>query len=245
MSDRDHDTDQGTLGAGEPIFKIRDLEKTFALPGGKRLSVLNGLSLDVARSELLVIQGKSGIGKSTLLHLLGLLDRPDSGVIEFEGREVSNAALRRRARLRARRISFVFQFYYLLPEFTAAENVMVPGKISESVLGWMGARRGASERAMELLDSVGIADRASHRPNQLSGGERQRVALARALFNEPAVLLCDEPTGNLDVKTSDAIHSLLARLNEKTGQTMIVVTHDPGLSDYAGRVVDLVDGRIE
>lgn len=236
---------QQDLAAKPLVFSVRNLEKSFALPSGGRLEVLKGASLEIQRGEFLVIEGKSGIGKSTLLHLLGLLDRPDRGEIIFEGQEVGSARLGMRAKLRATRIGFVFQFYYLLPEFTALENIMLPGKIEHSMFAWLKRRDEATERAMELLESVGIADRAKHYPNQLSGGERQRVALARALFNKPAVMLCDEPTGNLDVKTSDSIHRLLSDLNRETGQTMVVVTHDTGLAQYAQRVVRLEDGQFQ
>ena len=220
----------------ELVFHVRDLKRSYPLPRGGRL--------DVRRGEFVVLRGKSGIGKSTLLHLLGMLDRPDGGTLVLEGRDVTRAGTGRRAALKARRIGFVFQFYHLLPEFTALENVLVPGTIARSVGAWLPFRREARRRAAELLGRVGIADRADHLPAQLSGGERQRVALARALFNRPAILLCDEPTGNLDVATSESVHALLGEVNRELGQTVIVVTHDPGLEPYASRVIHLEDGKI-
>ena len=226
------------------VYTCRGLTKSYPLPGGGMLPVLQGLDFEVEQGELVVIQGRSGIGKSTFLHLLGLLDRPDSGEIVFEGKRVETASLGRRAAVRAARIGFVFQFFYLLPEFTALENVMIPGTISRSVISWVRYRKQGRARALELLDAVGLADRSKHRPQQLSGGERQRVAIARALFNRPAVLLCDEPTGNLDVRTSEHVQDLFARLNATTGQTMIIVTHDEGMARHAGRVVHMENGRI-
>ncbi|MCA9322372.1 MAG: ABC transporter ATP-binding protein [Planctomycetes bacterium] len=227
----------------DAVFRIQGLTRRYPLPGGGYLPVLRGVDLEVRPGELLVIQGRSGIGKSTLLHIMGLLDHADEGTLIFEGQDLGGASLSRRAATRASRIGFVFQFFYLLPEFTAFENVMVPGQIKHSVMGWMRHRSRARERALQVLDAVGLADRARHRPQQLSGGERQRVALARALFNEPAVLLCDEPTGNLDVKTSEYVHELLARLNRDTGQTMVIVTHDEAMTAHADRVVHIEDGR--
>ncbi|MCB9832023.1 MAG: ABC transporter ATP-binding protein [Planctomycetes bacterium] len=227
----------------EPVYRVRGLKKSFAQPNGNRLVVLEDADLDVHHGEFLLVRGKSGIGKSTFLHILGLLDRADSGSLIFAGEDVLKASRRRRAELRASSIGFVFQFFHLLPEFSALENLLLSGKVRHGPLAWSRRRGEAQERARELLDLVGLADRADHRPNQLSGGERQRVALARAMFNEPRILLCDEPTGNLDVKTSEAMHELLAELHARTGQTLIVVTHDPSLMRYAGRCVDLVSGR--
>ena len=225
------------------MMSLRGISKSYATPRG-RLSILDDLNLDVYESEFLLIEGPSGVGKSTLLHLMGLLDRPDSGEVIVDGVDLARASRRRRAAMRARRVAFVFQFFHLLPELTAQDNVMLPGMITNSVLSWFGARRGARERAEELLEEVGLKERMKHRPHQLSGGERQRVALARALFSRPALVLCDEPTGNLDVGTSEEMHALLARLNDETGQTMVVVTHDLGLSRYAQRTVRLEDRRI-
>lgn len=227
----------------EIVYSLCGICKGYSMAGG-RLEVLRGIDLDVRQSELLVIQGKSGVGKSTLLHIMGLLDHPDAGTVSLEGEDVTHASRRKLARLRATRISFVFQFFHLLPEFTALENVRMPGMISSGPLAWRSVRGEAREKAEHFLEAVGLADRAGHRPNQLSGGERQRVALARALFSEPAMVLCDEPTGNLDIRTSDAIHELLARINDETGQTMVVVTHDAGLANYASRVTSITGSGV-
>ncbi|MFT7618801.1 MAG: lipoprotein-releasing system ATP-binding protein [Planctomycetota bacterium] len=227
---------------GELVYSVRGLSKSFTLPSGEKLQVLKGANLEVRREEFLLIKGQSGIGKSTFLHILGLLDRADGGQLLLDGVDVQKLSRKARARTRAEKIGFVFQFYHLLPEFTALENIMVPGKIEFGPIAWMKNRAQAKERAEYLLNLVGISERADHRPNQLSGGERQRVALARALFNQPSIMLCDEPTGNLDVKTSDAIHELIAKLAAETGQTMIVVTHDPSLEAYASKVLSLTDG---
>ncbi len=224
------------------VYEVRDLCKSFPLPNGERLMVLKEAHLEVKRGEFLLIKGQSGIGKSTFLHILGLLDRADRGTLLLDGIDVQGLSRGGRARTRAEKIGFVFQFYHLLPEFTALENILVPGKIELGPLAWLKQKKEARERARWLLELVGIVDRADHRPNQLSGGERQRVALARALFNRPSIMLCDEPTGNLDVKTSDAMHELIARLAAETGQTMIVVTHDPNLESYASRVLALSEG---
>jgi lipoprotein-releasing system ATP-binding protein len=225
------------------VYRLRGVAKTYPSPV-RPIQVLRDLDLDVAAGDFLVIEGKSGIGKTTLLHIMGLLDRPDSGVLDFEGEDVGRASSGRRAALRAERVTFVFQFYHLLPEFTAAENVLLPSMITHGLLSWRAEKKKFVERARRLLELVGVGHRATHRPKHLSGGERQRVALARALFNQPAVVLCDEPTGNLDVRTTDEIHELLVRLNAETGQTFVVVTHDPGLADMAKRVVRLEDGKL-
>jgi lipoprotein-releasing system ATP-binding protein len=231
--------------AAEVVLSVKDLQKKFHLPNGGELTVLDGVSIDVHSGEFLVIHGKSGIGKSTFLHILGLLDHADSGQIMFGNENLEVASRRRRAAFRAQKIGFVFQFYHLLPEFTALENILLAGQIARSPMQWLREKASYRERAFELLNLMGISDRAQHTPNQLSGGERQRVALARAMFNEPDILLCDEPTGNLDVKTSDAIHQLLSDVNQKTGQTMVIVTHDVSLQPEGCRVVDLVDGCFE
>ena len=225
------------------VYDVRGLRKSWAMPSGEALVILDGADLTIRRNEFLLIQGKSGIGKSTFLHILGLLDGAESGELFLDSIDVLKVSRRRRAMMRVEKIGFVFQFYHLLPEFTALENVLIPGKIKHGLLSWQSKKKEAREKAAYLLDLVGMSARTKHKPNQLSGGERQRVALARALFNDPSILLCDEPTGNLDVKTSRAIHDLLAELSQKTKQTMIVVTHDQGMADYATRVMSLEDGR--
>lgn len=238
---------QGARGEGQQspaALQARELHKSY-LVGGRPLHVLKGVDLDVYEGEILAIVGKSGGGKSTLLHVLGMLDQPDRGQIVFEGRDRAGLAAQERAQLRNTVMGFVFQFYHLLPELTALENVMLPSMIQHGVTAWRARRSDARERARALLALVGLGDRSHHRPAQLSGGERQRVAIARALQNQPRFLLCDEPTGNLDGNTARDVQRLLWGLNARQGQTMIVVTHDERLADHASRVVHLVDGRIE
>jgi ABC-type lipoprotein export system ATPase subunit len=188
--------------------------------------------------------GASGSGKSTFLHILGALDIPDSGRVEFAGDDVFGAGRRFRERIRNESIGFVFQFYHLLPELNLLENVLFPAMVRYSVGQWL--RRGSRARAAarEVLDRVGLAERARHRPNELSGGERQRAAIARALVNGPQLLLADEPTGNLDAGTGRGILAVLRELNEN-GQTVVMVTHDPNVASQAHRSVHLVDGRIK
>ncbi len=238
---------QGSRGDGHEspaALRARDLHKSY-LVGGRPLHVLKGVDLDVYEGEILAIVGKSGGGKSTLLHVLGMLDQPDRGQIVFEGRDRAGLAAHERAELRNTVMGFVFQFYHLLAELTALENVMLPSMIQHGVTAWRARRSDARERARALLALVGLGDRSHHRPAQLSGGERQRVAIARALQNQPRFLLCDEPTGNLDGSTAGDVQRLLWGLNARQGQTMIVVTHDERLADHATRVMHLVDGRIE
>lgn len=235
----------GDAISGEPeaVYSLRAVRKSYPVPNG-RLDVLNGVDLDVRRGDFVVIEGKSGVGKTTLLHIMALLDRPDSGSLIFGNEDVAGVSPTRRAAVRAQKIAMVFQFYHLLPELTAIENVMLPGMIANGVRAWKRRKPEFLARAKALLDAVGIGARAAHQPKQLSGGERQRTAIARALFNAPDVVLCDEPTGNLDVKTSDEIHALLLNLNRDAGQTFVVVTHDPDLARLAKRVVRIDDGRL-
>jgi len=209
----------------------------------REIPVLNGIDLAVRKGEFLAVLGQSGAGKSTLLHILGALDRPSSGTVSYGDVDMfalSNWGL---CRLRNRTFGFVFQFYHLLGDFDALENVMLP-----SVMGWngtlFGSRAARRARAAELLGRVGLEDRMRHRPTQLSGGEQQRVAIARALMNDPDVLLFDEPTGNLDTKTSEGIHSLIVELNREEGKTVILVTHEAELAQKAGRIVRIVDGKV-
>ncbi|MCC7138430.1 MAG: ABC transporter ATP-binding protein [Planctomycetes bacterium] len=212
--------------------------------GPHRVEVLKGADLDVSEGEVLAILGSSGSGKSTFLHVLGLLDRADEGTIQFEGRDRASLSSGERAAIRGAAIGFVFQFYHLLPELTALENVLLPTMILRRGGAWRAERAAARARAAAALERVGLAARAGHRPSQLSGGERQRVAIARALQNRPRVLLCDEPTGNLDGRTAADVARLLWDLNAVEGQTLVVVTHDPAIAARAHRVVHLVDGRI-
>ena len=221
-----------------PLVKIRHLHKTF-LHMGRKLHVLKGIDLDIGAAEVVAIVGKSGAGKSTLLHCMGTLDLPTSGTIMLAGKELTGLGGAKLAAIRNETIGFVFQFHHLLPEFNALENVMMPGIIQGR------GRAGLISRAKHLLAEVGLADRESHRPGELSGGEQQRVALARALVLEPKLILADEPTGNLDSGTSDAIHDLFFDINKKHGTTIVVVTHNIAFAQSMPRVVTMLDGRIE
>ncbi|MEL7170584.1 MAG: ABC transporter ATP-binding protein [Bacteroidota bacterium] len=224
------------------LLTARGLTKSYPTAKGP-LTVLGGVDLDVRRGEFVAIVGESGTGKSTLLHLLGALDRPTSGRVSYTdrtGRETDVFAYvdEALASFRGREIGFVFQFHHLLPEFSALENVAMPALIQRTPTAQ------AHERAASLLASMGLADRTDHRPAQLSGGERQRVAIARALMNQPGLVLADEPTGNLDTKTADALHNELRALSREQGQAFVIVTHNPALAALADRVLTLEDGRL-
>jgi lipoprotein-releasing system ATP-binding protein len=216
----------------------RDLSKSFQ-NGGVRIEVLKGVNLDLAIGETVAIVGASGIGKSTLLHILGTLDRPDSGTLEFQGEDVFLFNDFKLAQFRNRTIGFVFQFHHLLPEFSALENAMMPALIN----GF--DKPDASKTAEEILVRVGLQDRLHLRVGKLSGGEQQRVALARALVLKPAMLLADEPTGNLDNTNSDQVHQLVLELNRELSMTLVVVTHNMELASYMSRCVTIVDGRLQ
>ena len=208
--------------------------------GVKSLEVLKGIDLKVVTGEFVVIVGPSGSGKSTLLHLLGGLDEPTEGEVLFRGRNLYSLSDRERAGVRNRAFGFVFQFYHLVPELTALENVMLPGWIANAG----GPAHSTLRQARELLDQVGLQERASHHPAQLSGGEQQRVAIARALINKPGLIFCDEPTGNLDSETGQGILKLLMKMNREQGTTFIVVTHEAAIRTLAGRVLSLKDGQL-
>ena len=225
-----------------PLLSVHGIARTFKM-GGVSLEVLRDVSLELREGEILSIVGRSGSGKSTLLHHIGLLDRPDAGEVRLRGQRMplEGAAA---AGARNRFFGFVFQFYHLLPEFSALENVLMPALIREDMGSWLRQKKELRQRARSLLESVGLKERTKHRPPQLSGGERQRVAIARALMNEPSVLLCDEPTGNLDRQSADSIRDLLWELNRESGQAMIVVTHDASLAAGGHRVQELIDGRL-
>ena len=225
-----------------PILHATGIEKTYRM-GGTDLRVLRGVDCAVHPGELLAILGRSGSGKSTLLHLLGGLDRPDAGTVVYDGQNVYQRRGRALDRYRNHSVGFVFQFYHLLPELSALENVTIAAMLQRGVASWMGAKKQITERAEGLLDQMGLADRMKHRPSKLSGGERQRVAIARALINEPRVLLADEPTGNLDQETGASILELFDALHAG-GQTTVMVTHDPKVADAADRVVTLVNGQL-
>ncbi len=231
----------------DTLITIDNLHKSF-YDGDSELKVLKGVNLDIYTSEILSIMGASGVGKSTLLHILGTLDRPTSGSILYEDEDITTFSERQLASFRNNAIGFVFQFHQLLPEFTALENVAMGRLIKIS-------KRNKSrdtdlnnnstyQDAQRLLEDVGLAERLDHYPSQLSGGERQRVAIARALINQPKVVLADEPTGNIDDKTSQAVLNVLQEINERLQQTFIIVTHDSRLAERADRTVELVDGKI-
>ena len=230
--------------AAAPVsLSARGLTKSYRV-GEEDLHVLRGVDLDVREGEILAVLGQSGSGKSTLLHVLGWIDRADQGSILYEGRDRASLSATERAALRNRVMGFVFQLYHLLPELTALENVLLPSMILHHGSAWRREKAAATERARGLLDRVGLSARSAHKPSQLSGGERQRVAIARALQNEPRFLFCDEPTGNLDGRTAADVRRLLWDLNRVDRQTMVIVTHDPGLAGEAHRAVHLVDGRV-
>jgi lipoprotein-releasing system ATP-binding protein len=232
----------------EKLIRIENLHKSF-YDGEAELKVLKGVNLDIHKSEILAIMGASGVGKSTLLHIIGTLDRPTDGNIFYEDQDITTFSERELTRFRNDAIGFVFQFHQLLPEFTALENVAMSGLIrntrkTKDENGNRYSSCEAYEKAEILLESVGLAERLEHFPSQLSGGERQRVAIARALINHPKVVLADEPTGNIDDKTSKAVLDVLQDINERLNQTFIIVTHDSRLSERANRTVHLVDGKI-
>lgn len=213
------------------IIKAENIHKSF-----DTLEVLKGIDFYAQEGEIISIMGASGAGKSTLLQILGTLSMPDSGTLEIDGCDVLNLNGKELASFRGRKIGFVFQAHHLLPEFTAVENVMMPALIAGR------KQREARSAALELLESVGLADRIDHKPSELSGGEQQRVAIARALINKPSVLFADEPTGNLDSVTKQEIHKLLFSLREKYGQTIVIVTHDPELAALCDRCLNMKDG---
>jgi lipoprotein-releasing system ATP-binding protein len=213
--------------------------------GRNEVSVLRGVDLEVERGELVAVVGSSGSGKSTLLHVLGLLDTPDQGQVWLDGQRIDDGPDRRRDALRNRTFGFIFQFYHLLPEMTALENVMLPHLIRHGVLAYWPIRKRIRAEATALLERVGLGHRLDHRPSELSGGEMQRAAIARALAGGPEVLLADEPTGNLDATTGQGVLELLRDLNHERGLTMMLVTHDLQIAQQADRVVRLAEGRIE
>lgn len=206
--------------------------------GSKELHVLKGIDLKVEKGEFVSILGPSGAGKSTLLHILGGLDEPTEGSVIFDNEDIYQLSDRKRARLRNKKIGFVFQFYHLLPEFSALENVAMPGLIGRKAAG-------IKPGTAELLELVGLKDRMRHRPGELSGGEQQRAAIARALVNGPELLLCDEPTGNLDSGTGQAIIELMYKLNKEKKTTVVVVTHEEAIAKKADKVVNIKDGNLK
>ena len=219
----------------QPQLIARDLCQSFRM-GPRRIEVLRGISLEIQRGETIFICGASGAGKTTLMYTLAGLERPESGVVEFEGRELYNGSSASQARFRNTKMGFVFQGYFLLPELTALENVTLPGMIGG---------RSTRGTARQSLETVGLGDRTQHLPAELSGGEQQRVAIARALTNDPEIIFADEPTGNLDSKTGDAIVDLLLKLARDRNKTLLVVTHGERLAARGGRTLRIADGQLQ
>ena len=215
------------------MIEIEGITKSFG-----QLQVLKGIDLNIDKGEVVSIVGPSGAGKTTLLQIIGTLDKADSGRIIINGTDVSRMKEKELSAFRNREIGFVFQFHQLLPEFTALENVTIPALIKG------GSATEARKQALEMLNFLGLSDRASHKPAELSGGEKQRVAVARALINNPAVVLADEPSGSLDTKNKEELHNLFFELRDKLGQTFVIVTHDEGLAGQTDRTIHMLDGRI-
>jgi lipoprotein-releasing system ATP-binding protein len=223
------------------ILRATGLRRIFRM-GDSSVEVLKGVDMAIRRGEFIAIEGRSGSGKSTLLHILGALDAPDAGFVEFEGQNYDNLG---RSRLRNMQFGFVFQFYHLLPELNVLENTLLAPMIDRSWLGFHSEKKELHARANDVLASLGMSHRLKHKPSQLSGGERQRVAIARALMNSPRVLFADEPTGNLDSETGLQIMSVLEKLHRDHGQTVVMVTHDRALARTADRVLVLKEGRLQ
>ena len=215
------------------MIEIKGVTKSFG-----SLQVLKGIDLRIEKGEIVSIVGPSGAGKTTLLQILGTLDKPDSGSVVVDGVETSTLSTNKLSEFRNMHLGFVFQFHQLLPEFTAVENIMIPAYIAGM------KPKETRNRAEELLEFMGLSDRATHKPNELSGGEKQRVAVARALMNNPAVILADEPSGSLDSKNKEELHKLFFELRDKFGQTFVIVTHDETLATLTDRTIHLKDGRI-
>lgn len=226
------------------MLTAHGLKKTYR-KHAVEVKVLQGVELDVQHGEFLSVVGASGSGKSTLLHLLGTLDQPDEGQIYLGGQRIDNLPPRTRDALRNRTFGFIFQFYHLLPELSALENVLMPAMIENSVFRWWTKKREVKRRATELLERFGLGHRLKHRPRELSGGEMQRTAIARALICQPQVLLADEPTGNLDAETGQEIIKILRDLNHRDGLTVVMVTHNMELAAGCDRIVRLAAGRVE
>ena len=218
-------------------IKIEGLHKSFIIDS-TTLQVVKGIDMEIKKGEMSAIIGASGVGKSTLLHIIGTLDRPTEGKVLFDGNDIFKLDSEELARFRNKKIGFVFQFHHLLPEFTALENTMMPALINRT------DKAEAEDIAKKLLKEVGLGERLNHKPGKLSGGEQQRVAVARALVLSPELVLADEPTGNLDTHTGEEIHSLLREINKTKGTTFILVTHNEKLASRADRIVKMVDGRI-
>jgi lipoprotein-releasing system ATP-binding protein len=236
---------KSTINTERNLIEVQNLNKSFTTDAGE-LQVLKGINLSIKEGEMVGVVGASGVGKSTLLHILGTLDRPTSGKVLYDGADIFSLNEDSLALFRNKTIGFVFQFHHLLPEFTAIENVMMPGLIHKEK-GQGGKRSNYQEimeKAERLLDGMGLSERKGHRPGELSGGEQQRVAVARALILEPKAVLADEPTGNLDTQTGEELFNLLVNLNKEKGTSFIIVTHNESLSARCHRVLRMVDGKI-
>lgn len=233
---------------GYPVLRASNIQKNFRIgPRGQQrtIDVLHGVDLEVHAGELVGLMGASGAGKSTLLHILALLEAPTAGEVWIESVEGWKLSIRERAQLRNRRLGFVFQFYHLLPELDAIENVLLPAMIANSTWEFRGQQRELRQRAESLLVEFGLKERLTHRPAQLSGGEKQRVAIARALFLDPPLLIADEPTGNLDSATGEKVLELLLTEQKRRQLSMLLVTHDERIARHCGRVVRMADGRVK
>ncbi len=232
----------GQKATPQPLLQTHGLRKSYSI-GGERVEILRGIDLTVSKGEWLAVRGASGSGKSTFLHLLGGLDRPDQGGVQFAENEIFSLGNRRLNQYRCWSVGFVFQFYHLLPELTALENVLIGAMVGRSIVRWSRERNTVRRRAIDLLDKLGLSHRIHHRSTKLSGGERQRVAIARALINDPLILLTDEPTGNLDTTTGDQLLDLLQQFHQG-GLAIIMVTHDERIASVAQRCVVLEDGQL-
>ncbi|MBI5404534.1 MAG: ABC transporter ATP-binding protein [Ignavibacteriae bacterium] len=217
------------------LFEISDIKKSYKITKQNTLNVLKGINLKVYKGEIAAIVGKSGAGKSTLLHILGTLDRPDSGQFIFEGNDVFSFSDKQLAEFRAKEIGFIFQFHHLLPEFSAIENVQIASMISGNK---------DKKNAHRILKEVGLEERENHKPSELSGGEAQRVAIARALINSPRIILADEPTGNLDTENAESVIDLIFELRKKFNQTYLIVTHNEEFAQRCDRIIKISDGKI-
>ena len=220
------------------ILKIENLKKTYQ-SGPLSVEVIKGLDLEIEQGEIVIVMGPSGVGKSTLLHLIGGLDKPTSGNIIINGTNIFELENSKLAHFRNNSIGFVFQFHHLLPEFTAMENLLIPGMINKTDQDEL------KSKAITLLEKVDLSERSNHKPSQLSGGEQQRVAVARALVNQPQLVLADEPTGNLDKKNSESLYNLILELNKSLNQTFIIVTHNEMMTRNANKVIELEDGKVK
>lgn len=222
-----------------PILKIHNLHKTYKMGRSQSLHVLKGINLEVNEGQIIAVVGPSGVGKTTLLQIIGALDKPTDGQVEIDGENVFEHDNQKLSIIRNKTVGFIYQFHHLLPEFSALENIMIPALIG-------GQQKSSSKkRALKLLAEVGLQDRALHRPTEMSGGEQQRIAVARALMNHPRLLLADEPSGNLDMQTAQSLHDLLWRLSRDFLQTVIIVTHNNELAQKADRIVELYDGQVK